>query len=269
MSEALPKMRLRRTPPPDSEPVELAALADGTLSAKRRTQLEAAVQASPELTALLAEQHRAVDLVRTATDGVTAPASLRSKVAVERARRAPVARRRQIALRAGVALAAGAAAVALALSLPGGAGGPAVAEAAELAALPATEPAPAADPDEPTLLAESVESVPFPSWEDEFEWLSSGARRDDLDDRSTTTVFYDKQGKRIGYTIVGGDALEVPEEADLVRRDDVDLHVFEADGRTVVTWERDGHTCVLSGTDVDADVLVKLAAWQGEGSVPF
>jgi hypothetical protein len=36
-----------------------------------------------------------------------------------------------------------------------------------------------------------------------------------------------------------------------------------------VTWLRLGHSCVLSGEDVDRDVLLKLAAWKGAGSVPF
>ena len=41
------------------------------------------------------------------------------------------------------------------------------------------------------------------------------------------------------------------------------------DGRQVVTWERGGLTCILSGDIVDRSTLLKLAAWQGKGDVPF
>jgi hypothetical protein len=37
----------------------------------------------------------------------------------------------------------------------------------------------------------------------------------------------------------------------------------------VVTWRRQGHTCVLSGTGVDRDTLLELAAWKGQGAVSF
>jgi hypothetical protein len=36
-----------------------------------------------------------------------------------------------------------------------------------------------------------------------------------------------------------------------------------------VTWVRQGHTCVLSGTGVDADTLLTLASWKGKGAVRF
>jgi hypothetical protein len=29
----------------------------------------------------------------------------------------------------------------------------------------------------------------------------------------------------------------------------------------IVTWLRDGHTCILAARDVDASVLLRLAAW--------
>jgi hypothetical protein len=37
----------------------------------------------------------------------------------------------------------------------------------------------------------------------------------------------------------------------------------------VVTWQRLGHTCVLSATDVPRGELVKLAAWKAKGALPF
>ena len=62
------------------EVVELAALADGTLPAERRAELEARVAASSELVELLAEQQRAVTLIRDAADEVEAPAALRARI---------------------------------------------------------------------------------------------------------------------------------------------------------------------------------------------
>ncbi len=76
------------------ETAELAALADGSIPPERRTALEARVAESPELSARLAEQRRAVMLARSASADVEAPASLRARVdAQQRARRAPVSRR--------------------------------------------------------------------------------------------------------------------------------------------------------------------------------
>jgi anti-sigma factor RsiW len=76
------------------EIAQLAALADGSLPPERRDALEARVAASPELSARLAEQQRAVMLARSASTNVDAPAALRARVETQRrARRAPVSRR--------------------------------------------------------------------------------------------------------------------------------------------------------------------------------
>ena len=75
------------------EVVELAALADGTLAPERRAALEARVAASSELTDLLAEQQRAVTLMRSAADEVEAPAALRARIEAQRRGRAAWKRR--------------------------------------------------------------------------------------------------------------------------------------------------------------------------------
>jgi hypothetical protein len=50
----------------------------------------------------------------------------------------------------------------------------------------------------------------------------------------------------------------------------VQFYVVEDKGRRVVTWERDGHTCVLSAPlAVPEQKLLDLAAWKGDGKVPF
>ena len=87
---------------------ELASLADGSLPAERRAELEAEVAASPVLADRLAEQERAVALLRGAEDEVDAPAGLRARVEAQRPARTARASRR-LAL-GGVAVAAVAAA---------------------------------------------------------------------------------------------------------------------------------------------------------------
>jgi hypothetical protein len=248
---------------------ELAALADGSLAPDRRAAVQERVDASPELATLLDEQRNAVSTLRAAAAEVDAPAALRTRVEAERARRRAPRVRRPLGLSLALGAAAAAAAVLVLVALPEGAGGPSVAEAATLATRPPAEPAPPPLPDEPKLLDAEVEGVVFPSWDEKFGWRASGARQDELDGRDTETVFYEKDGKRIAYTIVGGDALDVPDGAIPAEREGTELHGFESAGRTVVTWERNGKTCVLSGDAVPADTLLKLAAWKGKGAVRF
>jgi hypothetical protein len=255
-----------RSPVRDDEPVELAALADGSLSPEQQAALEAGVAASPELAAQLDEQQRAVSLVRQATGSVAAPARLRARIEAQRQAR----RRSRPAFVLGTGLATAAAlALVLLLVLPGGAGGPSIAAAAELATRAAAGPAPPPQTGEPKLLAREVGGVPFPNWHGKFAWRASGERADTVGGRRTATVFYEKQGRRLGYTIVDGAALKVPAGAASVTREGTVLHTFRADGRLVVTWQRGGRTCILVGPGVPRDVLLKLAAWKGKGAVPF
>jgi hypothetical protein len=58
------------------------------------------------------------------------------------------------------------------------------------------------------------------------------------------------EGRRIAYTIVDGDALDWPGNAEPMPRDGVDLRTFQDGDRTVVTWRRHGKTCILSSTSV-------------------
>jgi hypothetical protein len=257
----------RRAEAPDDEPIELAAAADGSLPPEEQAEVEARLLESPELAARLAEQEHALELVRTATATTAAPARLRARIEAGRSPRRRTARPR-FALATGVAAAAVAAAVLL-LVLPGGAGGPSIASAAELSARPSTGAAPAPRPGQPKLLARDVAGVPFPNWHKKFGWQATGVRTDTLGGRKTATVFYAKKGKRIAYTIVDGAPLKVPSDAAGARREGTELHTFRTDDRLVVTWLRGGKTCVLSAVGVDRDVLLKLAAWKGKGAVKF
>jgi anti-sigma factor RsiW len=243
---------------------ELAALADGSLRDDRSDAIEAHVSVSPELQSRLDEQRRALELIEAAAVDVEAPAGLRRRV--EEARRPRQPRSRPLALAAGFAVAA-AAALVLVLTLPRGVGGPDFAEAATLGTRSAAGAAPQALAGEPKLLDAALENVPFPNWAREFGWRATGVRTDRVGDRDAVTVFYEKNGRRIAYTIVSGDGLDIPSGAEPTTRDGIDLHTLELAGRQVVTWERLGRTCILSG-DLDRPTLLKLAAWKGKGSVP-
>ena len=101
----------RRGDAPDAESAELAALADGSLPRERRAALEARVAASSELAERLREQQQAVALARSATNGVEAPAALRSRIEAQRRGRAVRLPRRPVlvaaAASAAVAVAVG------------------------------------------------------------------------------------------------------------------------------------------------------------------
>ena len=170
----------------------------------------------------------------------------------------------------GAIAATAAVALALILVLPGAfSGAPSVAEAAALGEKPPTQPAPGAVPGTPQLLRKQVEEVPFPNYAAKFGWKPVGARQDDPSGRGTTTVFYEKGGRTIAYTIVSGDTLDPPADARTTTRGGVEFHRFRTDGRAVVTWERDGQTCVLSSEAVPSSELLTLADWRGKGAIPF
>jgi anti-sigma factor RsiW len=256
----------------EDELADLARLADGTLPDDRRAEVEARVAASPQLSSIVARQGIALEALR-GTAEIGAPARLRADV--ERRRGAVRERRgggRRLAIGRSLAAVAAVAAVGLALILvlPSGfSGGPSVADAASLAEKPPTQPAPRAVPGTPALLRAEVDDVPFPNYAAKFGWKSAGAREDDPSGREATTVHYRKGARTIQYTIVSGDALDPPSDALLTTRAGVEYRIFRDDGRTVVTWERDGHTCVLSAKAVRPAELLALADWRGKGAIPF
>jgi anti-sigma factor RsiW len=253
----------------DDQLADLARLADGTLPADRRAEVEALVAASPQLADVVERQGAAIDALR-GTAGTGAPARLRAEVERRRGR-GRAARSGARGIRIGGAIAATAAlALLVALLLPGAfSGGPSVADAAALAERPPTEAAPGRVPGTPQLLREDVDGVPFPNYAAKFGWRPVGEREDDPSGRDATTVYYAKDGRRIAYTIVSGDALDPPGDARTVTRDGVDYRIFRHGGRAAVTWEREGRTCVLSGTGVRPAELVALADWRGKGAIPF
>jgi hypothetical protein len=119
------------------------------------------------------------------------------------------------------------------------------------------------------LLKESVENVVFPNYFAKFGWKAVGTRTDEIGGRDTRTVFYEKDGKRIAYTIVAGDALKWPDGASKSTVEGTVVRALELEGRNVVTWKRGGRTCVLSSKDVSSEELQALAGWKAKGAVKF
>jgi hypothetical protein len=201
--------------------------------------------------------------------GPVAPQALHRRVEeTVRSRTAP--RRPRLRLRL-PALAAAAATLALVLvlaltSLTGGS--PSVAAVADLSDRTPTESAPAADPAKPVLLEREFEGVTFPNWA-RIHWRPVGARTEEIDGRSTASVYYTHEAHRISYTVIAGDPVEPPDDAMTVRVDGVELHHFRRGPREVVMFERNGRTCVVAGHFQSHHTAYDLAAWRGDGAVRF
>jgi hypothetical protein len=148
------------------------------------------------------------------------------------------------------------------LGLPGG-GSTAFSlrQASALTLAPAQTGAPSEDSMHPRQLTRSIDGVSFPYWEDSIGWRSTGVRVDRLDGRSVTTVFYaNGRGWRVGYAIVGGSPAPRVVGGSVSWRAGVAYRLTREGGVRVVTWERDGHLCVIAGRGVSADALLHLAS---------
>lgn len=259
---------------PDLSPADeaaLAAFADGRLDATERAELQARIDADPALAAALGRQRAALTLIIGAAEETSAPMALRARVEALQAqpRRSWLGRLRDRMPALPVAAlgtAAAAAAVVIAVVVSGG--GPGIDDVLSAAARsPSAAIAPI--PAQSKLLREQVERVSFPNYAGKFGWKAVGTRTDEIDGRKTRTVFYSKNGRTIAYTIVAGEALPEPEDARRAVVEGTVLRTLGAEGRTVVTWRRQGHTCVLSSTDVPDKELLTLAGWKGMGDVKF
>jgi hypothetical protein len=207
-------------------------------------------------------------MIRAAAQSVQAPPHLHARIADERAKagRTTAPRRRWAfrppGLAAGLAACAAAVALALVALTGGGASGPSVDDAVALALAPATAPAPAVDGTNGTALQDSVDGVTFPNYRwSEKQWSTAGARDDQVEGRAAKTVVYRGPKGSVGYTIVDGKALDEPSGAKIVNRDGVRLAVLRKDGANIVTWRRNGHTCVLASKTASPDTLIRFATW--------
>ncbi len=233
---------------------DIAALADGSYEAPG---LRERIAASPELAALLAEQERAVAVTRAARPA--ASPALRSALAGA-ARPAPPRPRRPML---GFAVAtAGVIALAVVALLPS-AGAPAVTAVAALAVRGPAVAAPPVDPAHAHTLRGQVDGVRYPDWQEPFGFRGSGARTDRLDGRTTMTVYYAKPAQAtVDYTIVSGPALPEPAGATAEVSSGTRYLGLTRGARTIVTWRRAGHTCVISATGVPVGTLLRLAEWR-------
>jgi hypothetical protein len=207
--------------------------------------------------------------------GPLAPSALRWRIeaelseANERDRSAPPLLRRLAP--AGAAVAA-LAALALVLPVIFGSGNPSVIDVHRLSAGGTEAPAPPPMGGAKHELAAQVEGVTFPNLDLKpgFDWRAVGERSDSLDGRPTKTVFYAHEEHLVAYTIVGGDPLTVPADAVPRRRNGVDVGLLHDDhGHDIAVFERQGHTCVISGHVERRSSLLRLAAWSGHGQITF
>jgi hypothetical protein len=155
-----------------------------------------------------------------------------------------------------------AAAVAVALVVGGGAAGPTVDDAAALALARPTSGAPAVVGG--VNLDASVGGITFPNYTYEWpKWKATGARQDTVGGHRATTITYSGPKGDVGYTIVDGRPLPVPDHARHLTKAGTDYAIYTKNGATVVTWRQDGHTCVLAGRGADVQSqLVKFASWE-------
>jgi anti-sigma factor RsiW len=267
-------MTRHRNQPTESE---LVALADGSLPASKRVQVERAVAASPHLQAIVAAQRRALVAIDDAASE-QAPAALRARLELMGKPKATRARARPRFAVPSLGLAriipAGAVAVAavvavLVVTLGGGVTAPTVAQASVLATRPAVAPAPAQQSHSPMLARLTAAGLPYPYWDDRFGFSAVGMRHDRLNGRPATTVFYKSGTQRVAYTIVAGSALPFGARTHGSVRNGVAVRTLKAHGMRVATWLRDGHSCVLVSKNVPFSLLVSLASWRADGKLPY
>ena len=109
----------------------------------------------------------------------------------------------------------------------------------------------------------SEDGVVLPDWEKKFGWVATGKNVGEIDGRPATTVYYEKDGKTLAYTVVSGDALDRPEDARTVEVEGTPIDIF----RTVRAarpsrGSATAGTCVMTGEGVPDPKLAELAGWQ-------
>ena len=251
------KMNKEDTPEPDPRTLaELSALADGTLEPGRVQAIRELIARSPALSRRYAREREAVAALHTVRAD-RAPERLRMAIA---ARHQPARKPRpRLAFGGALAAAVAAAVAAVVLLLPSGSpGAPSVSQAAALSLRGPVMPGPVADRTQGgARLKQDVGEVYFPNWSD-VGWRAVGQRVDRLNHQLAVTVYYQRGSRRIAYTILAAPALRWPGTAQRQVRG-IEVQSFTSHGRTIITWRRTGHTCVLSGAGVSADGLAKLA----------
>jgi hypothetical protein len=214
----------------------------------------------------LARAREGQALIAAAVSDVRAPQSLRETIERERQRasaraRTPFWRRHRLSL-----VLASTAAAALAVVVIAQTGGnpaePSLGKVHAAARLDPTKAAPGPVGGTPPDLDARVGNVVFPDWEASFGWKAVGRRDDTLSGRPVTTVYYrNPDGAQLAYAVVSGDTLGEAPPGRQVTREGKTYHVASAGERTIVTWNQQGHTCVIAApSGVPRKRLVDLAA---------
>lgn len=214
-------------------------------------------------------EHELIELIRSVD--VPAPERLHRRTEALIARRARDGGGAHAArLRVGAAAALAAAALAVLAVVIGsgrGSGGLTLQSASALALRPSTAAAPAESAARRAQLTAVVDGVAFPYWGERFGWRASGARTDQIGGRTVTTVFYtDPHGRRIGYAIVAGTPAPRIAAGRMSWRGATAYHLTSVGAVNVVTWQRDGHLCVVAGRGVSGATLLRLASWDDRGT---
>ena len=245
---------------PQPPEAELARLADGSLPEASAAELSEQVGRSPALASALAQQQRALAIVSSVQQ--PAPDSLhrwldeQTQPAAQRRSRRP---RLRLAFAMPLATAL-AAVVVLALVLAGGgSSAPTLQQTTHLALAAAVYPAPGEARGNPGALSDSAGGIPFPYWDRTLGWHAVGSRVDKLRGRTVITVFYTgADGRRVGYAIVSGAPLKVSGGVSSTDGG-VKYTLLRYGTARLVTWERNGHTCVIAGRTVSNWTLLRLA----------
>jgi hypothetical protein len=204
-------------------------------------------------------------LISAAVADASAPQSLREAIERDRERataRAPFWRRHRLGLVSVGTAAVVLASVVIALETGGDTNEPSLGNVYAAARLDPTKTAPRPLGGAPPVVNARVGTLVFPDWQKRFGWKAVGRRDDTLAGRPVTTVFYrNPGGARLGYAVVSGDVLGGNPPGRRVTRRGKTYHVAEAGERTIVTWNQQGHTCVIvAPTAVPRARLVELAA---------
>ena len=215
----------------------------------------------------LARAREGEALIAAAVADVRAPQSLRESIERERERAsaragAPFWRRHRLGLALASTTAVALVVAVIALQAGDSTTEPTLASVSATASLTPTEGAPRTVGGTPPELDANVENLVFPDWKAKFGWQAVGRRDDTLSGRDVTTVFYrNPDGARLGYAVVSGDALDAEPPGREVTHEGKTYHVASRGDWTIVTWEQQGHTCVIAApATVPSTRLVDLAA---------
>ncbi len=242
---------------------ELARLADGSLPASREAELREELGRRPELTSALAEQERAMTMLRS--DATPAPASLHRWVQDQTTAATPRRSRRRLPqIRLGVLVPVVTTAMAAAVILlvvviaNNGAGSPSLNQATRLALSTPTAAAPAEATRAGARSTCQRAGCRSPTGATRLAGTPRARARTGSRDAPRSPSFTVGCGHTVGYTIVTGAPVPVT-GGQTVTRGGVPYTFIGHGPARLVTWVRGNHTCVIAGRCVTNATLLKLA----------